>query len=65
MRDPERIDKLCAELAKIWKENYPDWRFMQLICNFQRWWNSDGFFYEDDVIIEKFCQFMDGVKVWK
>jgi hypothetical protein len=32
MRDPNRIDRICNELAKLWKQN-PDWRFGQLIEN--------------------------------
>ncbi len=28
MRDPNRIDKFCNELAAIWKSNAPDWRFV-------------------------------------
>ena len=33
MRKVERIDTFCNELAKIWKENCPDWRFGQLMVN--------------------------------
>lgn len=33
MRDPARIHKFCDELAAIWAENAPDWRFGQFICN--------------------------------
>lgn len=32
MRDIERIDKFCKELAKQWKR-YPDFRFGQFISN--------------------------------
>ena len=31
MRDPDRIDAFCKELAKIWKSKVPDWRFGQLV----------------------------------
>lgn len=33
MRDPNRIDPFLNELGKLWKENCPDWRFLQLIEN--------------------------------
>ena len=36
MRDPKRIDKCLNTLREVWYE-FPDWRFMQLICNFQSW----------------------------
>ena len=32
MRDPSRIDRFCARLAKAWAK-VPDWRFGQLISN--------------------------------
>lgn len=47
MRDPKRIDRVCATLAEVWKKA-PDWRFNQLMCNFQRWYLNDTFFMEDD-----------------
>ena len=67
MRDPKRIWPFLTTLAELW-ELYPDWRFMQLICNIQRQIGSDGFYIEDDKMqemlrntvdferSEKFCQ---------
>lgn len=52
MRSPERIDSVLAEIGRIWKE-VPDWRFMQLICNFQRYIRSDGFYLEEDRFVGK------------
>ena len=52
MRNPERIDDFCARLAKVWKKEFPDWRFFQLISNINRWCNSDNFYREDDSGIE-------------
>ena len=49
MRDPKRIDKVLAELKKVWSK-YPDWRFMQLICNLP--FESDPFHMEDEQFIE-------------
>ena len=54
MRDPNRIDKFCNELAAIWKSNAPDWRFGQLMSNFQRWCavkKIDIFFPEENEIL--------------
>ena len=35
MRDPERIDYYCDELAEVWHK-VPDWRFGQFILNMER-----------------------------
>jgi len=53
MRDINRIDSFCDELAIYWKM-MPDIRFMQLICNFQAWLKSDGFYLEDEDVMRKF-----------
>lgn len=57
MRDPERIDKYCAELAEIWHK-VPDWRFGQLMINvlsqYMSEYESDAFYIED----EKFFKWM-------
>jgi hypothetical protein len=54
MRKPERIDTFCNELAKIWKENVPDWRFGQLMVNVLNSLPRDPFFYEEDEMIQVF-----------
>ena len=56
MRNPDRIDKFCNELAEIWKK-VPDWRFGQLITNVLGKMQSEGrdpFFPEEDEMIECF-----------
>lgn len=52
MRDPKRIDEVLKTVGDVWKQ-VPDWRFMQLICNFQRHIQSDGFYIEDDRLTER------------
>lgn len=54
MRNPDRIDRFCMQLAKIWKDNVPDWRFGQLICNVFGSMNYDPFFLEEDEMIKIF-----------
>ena len=60
MRDPDRIDVFCKELATIWRE-VPDWRFGQLMVNFLGNYfaevGRDPFFVEDD-------DFMKRMKAW-
>ena len=61
MRDPNRIDKFCNELAAIWKSNAPDWRFGQLMSNFQRWCavkKIDIFFPEEKEMLRLFKEFL-------
>lgn len=59
MRDIKRIRKFCNELADIWEEYCPDWRFGQLICNVFGTMRIDPFFPEEKEMIEYFKQFFD------
>lgn len=57
MRDKKRIKKFCNELADIWENNCPNWRFGQMICNIFGEIASnriDPFFPEEDVMINYF-----------
>ena len=60
MRDVNRIPHILEQIGEEWKK-LPDWRLMQLICNFQRWCGSDGFYIEDDRLVEKLKQFTDEI----
>lgn len=51
MRDPERIHAIMWELEGLWQQ-YPDWRFMQLICNMQSKSGTDMFYTEDEQFVE-------------
>lgn len=54
MRDINRIDKFCNELAEKWKK-VPDWRFGQLMCNILGEMQSAGrdpFFPEENEMME-------------
>lgn len=55
MRDPKRIDKFCAMLAKTWHK-VPDWRFFQFMQNIMGEYYSkeriDPFFVEDEEAIK-------------
>lgn len=55
MRDKKRIKKFCNELATIWENKCPDYRFGQMICNvFSDMVYSkrrDPFFPEEDEMI--------------
>ena len=55
MRKPNRIYNFCNELATIWHDNCPDWRFGQFICNVfgEIATEIDPFFVEEDDMIEK------------
>ena len=60
MRDIKRIKKFCNELADLWANNVPNWRFGQLICNVFGTLNEDPFFPEEDRMIEIFKDFFYG-----
>lgn len=54
MRNPERIDEFCLELARIRKTQVPDWRFGQLVSNVSGQMESEGkdiFFPEDEEML--------------
>lgn len=59
MRKIERIDVFCNELAKIWKEKCPDWRFGQLMVNVLNSLPRDPFFFEEDEMLEEFKKFFE------
>ena len=58
MRDPNRIPEVTKAIEKLWNQ-YPDWRFMQLICNIQKAYGSDMFYVEDDKFVEIISQLKD------
>ena len=49
MRDFRRIDKICEELAKLWKLS-PDLRLGQLLCNLAG--DQMMFYVEDDIMLD-------------
>ena len=62
MRNENRIYPICIEIAIEWQNTCPDWRFMQLFDNFQKWLGNDGFYLEDDKFMEKFKEYMSLLK---
>ena len=50
MRDSNRIPAFCYKLAKLWEE-FPDWRFGQLISNLTD--RKDIFYIEDEDLFEQ------------
>ena len=57
MRDINRIDSFCAQLAEKWKK-LPDWRFAQLLSNFSS--EEPIFFYdEDEQFFKKLFDYID------
>lgn len=61
MRDPNRIYPLCLKIAELWEQTCPDLRFMQLMSNFAVWYGAHPFYMEDDVFMEKFREFVNGI----
>ncbi len=59
MRDTNRIYEFCNELAEIWTEHVPDWRFGQLMMNVLNSFDKDPWFMEEDEMIEKFREFFN------
>lgn len=69
MRDVNRLYGFYNELMKIHMENFPDWRFGQLINNLEQWlqinnkipWN-DIFYVEEDEMLEYLKEFVEDIK---
>lgn len=62
MRDIKRIKKFCNELADLWANNVPDWRFGQLICNVfgqMAAESRDPFFPEENEMIDYFKNYFN------
>lgn len=61
MRDVKRIKKFCDELALVWENNCPDWRFGQMICNVfgEMAMERDPFFPEEDEMIKFFKDYFN------
>ena len=57
MTDREK-SRLMVDLACLWLGKAPQLRFMQLICNFQRWLGQDGFYIPDEKLIEMFEEYL-------
>ena len=61
MRDAHRIVNFLSEVGRLWEENVPDWRFMQLICNLQSACGSDMFYMEEDRFLEHLRNYFDAL----
>lgn len=65
MRDPNRINLFCNDLAIYWRKYFPDMRFGQLMCNFFGWVASengkhrDPFYPEEEKMIEYFKEYCE------
>lgn len=60
MRDKKRIYEFCNELADLWANNVPDWRFGQLMLNVlgeMQAGGRDPFFPEEKEMMEFFKKF--------
>lgn len=66
MRDINRLDNFYNELKNIHKK-FPDWRFGQLIINFQRWCNTvkrkpDIFYLEENELVSLLKEYIIEIK---
>ena len=66
MRDPNRLDDIYNVIKELHKENFPDWRMMQLINNFFGWYYNkykrDGFYMEDNNFVNEVKEFINDMK---
>lgn len=61
MRDPNRLYGFYNEVARLHAKYFPDWRFGQLMSNFNAWLYSergvDVFFPEENKYLTYFKEF--------
>lgn len=67
MRDVNRLYEFYNELMKIHMENFPDWRFGQLINNLERWLQvnkkiDDIFYIEENAMLRYINEFVEYIK---
>lgn len=69
MRDINRLDNFYDTLRLMHKHYFPDWRFGQMLINFQRWYaaynnDADIFYLEEDMFLKAFREYIDwsGIK---
>lgn len=67
MRDINRLDVFYNELMRIHKENFPDWRFGQLVNNLERWLQAnkgivDIFYIEEDKMLQYLKEFVGDIE---
>lgn len=59
-RPKERIPLFLEKLGELWQEHWPDWRFGQLMCNLDRYYqathNGADFFYLEEDAFEAFLE---------
>ena len=59
MREIKRIDRILAEIRKIWY-TFPDWRLMQTFCNVIQS-HSDSFYLEDEELEKLLKKFIEEI----
>lgn len=62
MRDPQRIPIILKQIGDVWKK-FPDWRFGQLMSNFEIWYGRDIFWPEDEEFVELLEEFVTAMKI--
>lgn len=67
MRDLCRLYGFYDELMKIHMNNFPDWRFSQLINNLERWLSrkkriDDIFYIEENAMLRYLNEFVEDMK---
>lgn len=67
MRDLGRLYGFYDELIKIHMNNFPDWRFSQLINNLERWLLDkkkidDIFYVEENAMLRFLQEFVEDIK---
>lgn len=62
MRNNTRIHSITNRVGDLWFTKVPDWRFGQLMSNFFSSIQPDPFYIEDEDLVQRLEQYLEGYK---
>ena len=57
----EEIFKTCNDIAELWANTYPEFRFTQLIVNTMTYYKSDMFYVQDKDVVGRIKEMLDSL----
>jgi hypothetical protein len=59
MYNPQRCIPMAVKIGEIWRDKTPDWRFGQMMTNFQTYIGNDAFYITDDDFLTKLESYLN------
>lgn len=61
-RSYSRIRNHVGQIGELWFKKVPEWRFGQIISNFESYLGTDIFYISDEDFIRKLNDYMNGYR---